>query len=322
MTWTKLSDDFADDCARARLSDAAFRTHVEGLIWTMRRETGGQLDARDVRRAIEAECPGPAIAELAEAGFWAEDGDGWLIMHAMSDQPEPDVIAKRRTSTKERVRKYRREKAGLDPNAPPPRNGVTARVTERVTRVGSGRDYVPTDPTLNGQDQSQDQSEGPARLAAMAQGGPGGWRSPPGTATAVDGSGQDHSVANSQTRRVHNGSIRPVPDVQQIPVDRHVQSQATEGDARAGERLTGTRPATLRRREALRHRIASHITAEPGCSTSDLQATIRGNRQHLLTELRQLIDNGSVILRRDPADRRVHRYYPASAGHEAAEDAS
>jgi len=30
MTWTKLSDDFPEDCARVGLSDAAVRTHLEG----------------------------------------------------------------------------------------------------------------------------------------------------------------------------------------------------------------------------------------------------------------------------------------------------
>ncbi|MGC7224587.1 hypothetical protein RBA13_22790, partial [Mycobacteroides abscessus subsp. massiliense] len=35
MTWTKLSDDYGDDCWR--LSDAAFRTHTEGLCWSNRK---------------------------------------------------------------------------------------------------------------------------------------------------------------------------------------------------------------------------------------------------------------------------------------------
>ena len=34
MTWTKLSDDFGDDCWE--LSDAAYRLHVEGLLWSNR----------------------------------------------------------------------------------------------------------------------------------------------------------------------------------------------------------------------------------------------------------------------------------------------
>jgi hypothetical protein len=35
MTWTKLSDDFSDDCWQ--LSDAAYRLHVDGLNWSNRK---------------------------------------------------------------------------------------------------------------------------------------------------------------------------------------------------------------------------------------------------------------------------------------------
>jgi hypothetical protein len=150
MTWLKLSDDFADDCARASLSDAAMRTHVEGLIWTMRRETGGQLNRLDVRRAIETLDPDSAVAELVKAGFWAEQDGGWLILHAMDDQPEPDLIAARRAKTSERVRKHRRSKAGLD-KEPGTGNGVTGAVTEALPgtgRDGTGRDGVALRPKV------------------------------------------------------------------------------------------------------------------------------------------------------------------------------
>jgi hypothetical protein len=114
VTWLKLPDDFADDCARMKLSDAAFRTHIEGLLWTMRRETGGFLDDRDIARAIETVNPTAAIAELTAVGFWQPLGTGGLrIVHAMQHQPEPDLIAKRREASQERVRKYRRKQAGL-----------------------------------------------------------------------------------------------------------------------------------------------------------------------------------------------------------------
>jgi hypothetical protein len=134
MTWTKLSDDFADDCARAGLSDAAVRTHVDGLVWTMRRQTGGRLDSLDVRRGLETADPQAAIAELLAAGFWVRDGEGYLIRHHMEHQPEPDVIRKRREKTAERVRRHRRRQAGMD-------SGMSEcnAVTERVTRVGTGR---------------------------------------------------------------------------------------------------------------------------------------------------------------------------------------
>jgi len=114
MTWTKLGDEFPDECARAGLSDAAFRTHVEGLSWTMRRETGGYLSKVDIRKAIETPNAAAAIAELLAVGFWQQTEHGFLVVHHMAYQPEPDLIAKRRQLTADRVRKHRRHKAGLD----------------------------------------------------------------------------------------------------------------------------------------------------------------------------------------------------------------
>lgn len=111
MTWAKLSDDYPDQTAR--LSDAAFRTHTEGLCWTMRRETGGHIMRRDLLRFAETDLPNEAVAELVSLGYWVEQSDGWRIVHHMEHQPEPDVIRKRRENDAERQRRARRKKAGL-----------------------------------------------------------------------------------------------------------------------------------------------------------------------------------------------------------------
>jgi hypothetical protein len=114
VTWLKVSDDFGDDCARAGLSDAAFRTHIEGLVWAMRRETGGYLDDLDIRRAIETENAAASIAELLAVGFWVRERRGYRIAHTMDHQVEPDVIARRRKLATDRKRRQRRRSAGLD----------------------------------------------------------------------------------------------------------------------------------------------------------------------------------------------------------------
>jgi hypothetical protein len=114
MTWLKLSDDFADDLARLDLSDAAFRTHVEALLWTMRRETGGVLDSVDLRRALESPAALDAVRELVDAGVWTDLGDGtFRLNHHMEYQPEPDLINRRRAQGAERQRRKRRKSAGL-----------------------------------------------------------------------------------------------------------------------------------------------------------------------------------------------------------------
>lgn len=140
MTWTKLSDDFGDQCAA--LSDAAFRTHVEGLLWTMRRETGGQISARDLRRFAETHDPDVAAAELVAVGWWKPEPNGWRIAHHMEHQPEPDLIARRRELDAGRQRRHRRRKAGLDRDdaAPESRRDSTRDTTRDPGRVGTGRD--------------------------------------------------------------------------------------------------------------------------------------------------------------------------------------
>ncbi|MBD3946473.1 hypothetical protein [Nocardioides ganghwensis] len=115
MTWAKLSDDFGDACAD--LSDAAFRTHVEGLLWAMRRETGGDLSPRDIRRFVETADPASAIAELVAAGFWQETQTGWRITHAMGDQPTPDEIRARKAQAAARSKAYRARRISNGRNA-------------------------------------------------------------------------------------------------------------------------------------------------------------------------------------------------------------
>lgn len=116
MTWTKLSDDFSDECHT--LSDAGFRTHVEALIWTMRRETDGYITSHDVRRFAESPHAQMAIEELVACGWWEIDGQGYRIRHHMEHQPEPDLIARRREQSAQRQKKFRRRKAGLESSGP------------------------------------------------------------------------------------------------------------------------------------------------------------------------------------------------------------
>lgn len=139
MTWLKLSDDFGEDAARAGLTDREFRVHVEALLWSMRRETGGHLDMNDIKRGIEVPDPSPEIERLCGLGWWVRAPGGWRVQHSMEHQPEPEVIAKRRAMSADRVRRHRLKRAGLgDASARQTASGNG--ITSRVTGDGSGRD--------------------------------------------------------------------------------------------------------------------------------------------------------------------------------------
>jgi hypothetical protein len=146
MTWLKIPEDFPEDCAKAGLSDAAVRTHLEGLVWAMRRENDGRILRSELRRFADTEGdPKAAAAELVAAQFWRETGKGWVIVHTMEHQPEAEVIAARRAMNAERQRNSRRRKAGLEGDDPPPR--------ERQSRRDKHRDETrdkPRDETRDG----------------------------------------------------------------------------------------------------------------------------------------------------------------------------
>lgn len=157
MTWTKLSDDFGDDCSD--LSDAAFRTHVEGLIWSMRRETGGYIASKDVKRFAESPHADASVAELVSEGWWSIERQGYRIHHHMEHQPEPEIIAKRRELTADRQKKHRMKKAGITP-PDDESNALRNSVTGRVTRDGSGRDGTGTSTTSKPQQQRESSGAG------------------------------------------------------------------------------------------------------------------------------------------------------------------
>jgi hypothetical protein len=109
--WTKLGDEFPDECEAAGLSDAAVRTHVEGLIWSNRVGLEGQIPKKHLRRFAFTEYGDVAVAELIDAGFWADSGAVYLIRHHLGEQIEPAVVEVRKTADRLRKRRERYVKA-------------------------------------------------------------------------------------------------------------------------------------------------------------------------------------------------------------------
>ncbi len=99
MTWTKLSDDFSDDCDR--LSDRAFRLHVEGLIWSNRKLLDCRLPADRLARYTSHP---DAVPELLTAGWWTQDGDHYLIRHHSRYQPSREDVVKRQEVNRQNER--------------------------------------------------------------------------------------------------------------------------------------------------------------------------------------------------------------------------
>ena len=115
MTWLKLADEFAKECRRARLSDAAFRVHVEGLCFAMDDENDGIIYEDDLRSFTRTADPMTAVQELCDCSFWLQLGPAkWQILHQMEHQPDAETLAARRKLAAQRQAKKRRKAAGLE----------------------------------------------------------------------------------------------------------------------------------------------------------------------------------------------------------------
>ena len=110
MTWVKLDDGFPRHPKIVGLSDRAFRAHVEALCYAATYTTDGYLTSGVARHLASP----AARRELAEAGVWDVNGDGYAIHDYLAYQPSrAEVEAERQRRTREqsqgraRQRRYR-----------------------------------------------------------------------------------------------------------------------------------------------------------------------------------------------------------------------
>jgi hypothetical protein len=110
MTWTKLGDEFGDECWT--LSDKAFRLHAEGLCWSNRMLTDGQLAKEDMRRW--AHHP-DAAEELVDVGWWEDHGAHYQIIHHLGYQRTKKQVAKQSNANAENAnRRWTKKKPPQD----------------------------------------------------------------------------------------------------------------------------------------------------------------------------------------------------------------
>ena len=137
MTWTKLSDDYSDDCWT--LSDPAWRLHAEGLIWSNRKLLDCRIPKDDLRHM---KCP-EAVVELLATGWWAEAGDVYVIRHHAAYQRTREAVVKQQEVNQQNGRK------GGRPAKPTriPATRETESLTESLTESETERDRPGLDRT-------------------------------------------------------------------------------------------------------------------------------------------------------------------------------
>jgi hypothetical protein len=175
VTWTKLGDEFSDEARD--LSDAAYRTHVDALCWSNRRQLDLVIPKRDLRRFGETDDPDTAAKELVHGGWWEDRGDAWWIGCRFADwQQESVVIAKRREQSATTTRRSRLHKVG-DHSLCLAKHctalaGDTSQDVSRDLSPGSGRDGSVRDSSKS----SSGAAPTPEGLGGRGagEGGPGG----------------------------------------------------------------------------------------------------------------------------------------------------
>jgi hypothetical protein len=82
MTWAKFGVEYRSQLAKARLSDAAARTHTDALMWLYETEAMDMRIPKDVLRTVTATADyDRAAKELAAAGYWKDRDDEWEVVH-------------------------------------------------------------------------------------------------------------------------------------------------------------------------------------------------------------------------------------------------
>jgi hypothetical protein len=122
MTNANLPERWLNDMRfrRKRLSDSAYRSYMQALVWSVANRTEGIIERGDVEDIPDF---GPAdVPELVKNGLWEVEGERWLIRDFATTQTGKDLLEKyERTKALDRARKARKAKetaaaklAGLD----------------------------------------------------------------------------------------------------------------------------------------------------------------------------------------------------------------
>lgn len=152
MAWARLDDMFPWSRKVRRLSDAAFRLHVTGIVACARDLTDGivtpdDLDEYPPMRGIEKR-----LAELVSRDQWHERGHGcegcaqppvggWVIHDYLDYNPSKSDVEAERAAARDRQRRRRLARAGVSPDTPVTRDS-------RVTHAGVTREsQTPSRPT-------------------------------------------------------------------------------------------------------------------------------------------------------------------------------
>ena len=124
MGWVRVSDDFYDHERFADVGPLGIAVWIVGLAYCNRNLTDGRIPKRAALRLMHIEGLGvyegsyagrdagvnDGIAELTDAGLWAEDGRDYVIRDYLDYQPSRDEVEEQRRKSAARQAQYKRRK--------------------------------------------------------------------------------------------------------------------------------------------------------------------------------------------------------------------
>jgi len=139
MTWTKLSDNYADRLEDLELTPTACWLHTAALIYCNRVGSDGRLPFSKIGKVASVPAADLYVAELEQQGLWTRlDGDGaWQV--DWTDQEPAEDVRRRREGANDRQRateKAAASKIATDARAAERR--ITAAADQAVIRAVEG----------------------------------------------------------------------------------------------------------------------------------------------------------------------------------------
>jgi hypothetical protein len=131
MTWAKYGAEYNDELANAGVSDAAYRTHSEGIAWLYLIEASRlRIPKNLVRRFAGSPDYELAIKELVDIGYWRDRNDAWEIIHHAGVIRQSIEAQKQLRERNKRAQKAHRTRTAK----PPPVSGdVSADISDAVS---------------------------------------------------------------------------------------------------------------------------------------------------------------------------------------------
>jgi hypothetical protein len=115
MSWARIDDSFPEHPKIQRISDKAYRLHVNALCYCNRNLTDGVLSTAAVRAQKTAiRATKRHVEELVDGALWGPLTGGYEIHDFLEWNPSAAVVKRKRAEARERMEAHRSRERSLE----------------------------------------------------------------------------------------------------------------------------------------------------------------------------------------------------------------